>query len=168
VASHVRARDAECKSGPEEPLLKHEEELADVAGFTDSEAEPYQGWSAEPTDADVPDETANMELGLSSDATLSERTLGQIVVGPATDRQAASDEGLADVWDVVVKKTFISVVPRRHILPHTASAPGCLGILGEAGRVGSRPRRHRSSRRRSRRRRVGVEQAVPGSAVPLH
>merc|ERR1719440_1194723 len=93
----------------------------------------------------------------------SDRSLGTIVV-PAVDGHgaASSDEAAAGVWDVVVEKTFISVVPRRQVLPHTASAPGCLGIHGEAGRAVGRPRRNRSSRRRSRRRRASGEQAAAG------
>jgi len=90
------------------------------------------------------------------------RTLCSIVISHPTEHEAISDELLADVYDVVVKRTFISVVPRRKVLPHSASAPGCLGIISEAGRVISRPRRQRSSRRRSRRRRTGAgtEQAA--------
>jgi len=106
---------------------------------------------------------------VTTEPTNSDRTLGTIVVGPSTDEhETASDEALASVWDVVVEKTFISVVPRRHVLPHSASAPGCLGILGEAGRTGGRPRRARSSRRRSRRKRAGTEQAAAGNSAQLH
>lgn len=95
-------------------------------------------------------------------------TLGSIVVGPATEHEAVSDEAVANVWDVVVEKTFIAVVPRRQVLQHTASAPGCLSILGEAGIAVGRHRRQRSSRRRSRRRRATADQAASGNTVRLH
>jgi len=84
----------------------------------------------------------------------------------AAGQDSAAEE--VDV-DVVVQKTFISLKPRRQVLPHTASAPGyldtCLGILGEAGSV--RQRRHRSSRR-SRRRRGGTGQAAAANSAELH
>lgn len=132
------------------------------AGSTDAESqEEERGEEATPTICG-----ASNSATVTSEPTNSEGPLSTIVVGPANDEhEAVSDaEG---VWDVVVKRTFISVVHRRQGLEHSASAPGCLGILGEAGRS-VRQRRQRSSNRRSRRRRAGTEQAGAGNNVELH
>merc|ERR1719491_1174320 len=112
--------------------------------------------------------TLTYDAAATEPASGDRTTLGSIVVGPSTEHEAASDEAVAGVWDVVVEKTFIAVVPRRHVLQHTASAPGCLGIFGEAGIVVGRHRRQRSSRRRSRRRIATANQAAYGNSVQLH
>lgn len=119
------------------------------------------------------DEARSSEM-VAVETSNSEQRLATIVVSATTDKREAesSDEESARVWDVVVQKTFISVVPRRQVLPHSASAPGCLvaNRVREAGRVlVSRPRRQRSSRRRSRRHRAGgMEQTAAGNTAQVH
>lgn len=150
--------DAEVQS-PEGEVASSEE--VGASWMTDSEMEFRQDCDANHASS----ETATAVQPTKGHAIDSVgHTLCSIVVGPARQQEASAEDSSA-VWDVVVKKTFISVVPRRQVLPHTASAPGRIGILGEAGRTGSRPRRLRSSRRRSRRRRVGAEPAAASNSV---
>lgn len=83
---------------------------------------------------------------------------------------AAEDTVSEGEWDIVVRRTFITVVRRRRVLPHTASAPGCIGIGGPGLGAGGRQRRARS-RRRSRRgsnSKVGTRQAATSNIAELH
>merc|ERR1711933_606022 len=66
------------------------------------------------------------------------------------------------VWEVVVQRTFIAVVPKRRILPHVASAPGRLTVTADGGckQGGASRRRSRVTRRASSsRRKARVRQA---------
>lgn len=64
--------------------------------------------------------------------------------------EALDESETCDVWDVVVNKTFKSVVPKRphSTLAHTASAPECLATSQEARRPMCDHRRSASRRRR--------------------
>jgi len=169
-AQPAAAREREAVHTEEESLVTDEEPA--VADSADAQSTDAECQEAKPTERQERAEvTPTISAAVNSETVTSEPTnsegpLSTIVVGPANDEhEAVSDaEG---VWDVVVKRTFISVVHRRQGLEHSASAPGCLGILGEAGRS-VRQRRQRSSNRRSRRRRAGTEQAGAGNNVELH
>eukprot|EP00930_Biecheleria_cincta_P033062 TRINITY_DN22904_c0_g1_i1.p1 TRINITY_DN22904_c0_g1~~TRINITY_DN22904_c0_g1_i1.p1 ORF type:complete len:341 (+),score=47.60 TRINITY_DN22904_c0_g1_i1:106-1128(+) len=97
------------------------------------------------------------EAGNCSQVTSSETVLApeatQNDAADCTQKQSISvgqgDLEPFDSWDVVIDKTFISVVPRRphSTLAHTASAPGCLATSKDTRRPSCDKRRSISRRR---------------------
>jgi len=85
----------------------------------------------------------------------------------------ASEAEPDEVWEVVVQRTFIAVVPKRRILPHVASAPGRLTVPADGGckQGGASRRRSRvtrrasSSRRKARARQADLKPLVRTASV---